>query len=201
MFLAATCIKTPLACSWGCQVSSLCGAGHAAGIGCVQVCRLLHCSGAPGSAGAGEPSTRSRGARAQSQTRREMSCHGCPLCVPVFAGWGLTSCLAEDGKSNRVCSAVLAEWPNQVQSFGLGEKLSLLQHGLSEELPCAPAPPRASPLLRAEAWEMLGAYIADQLQWVGIFWRSLHTGREAERRVLHTPRAVYEAGNCLMEWL
>lgn len=41
------------------------------------------------------------------------------------------SFLAGDGKSNRVCSVILAEQPNQVQSFGVGEKLPFLQHGLS----------------------------------------------------------------------
>lgn len=65
------------------------------------------------------------------------------------------SFLAEGGKSNRVCSAILAEQPNLVQSFGLGEKLPFPKHGLSEELPCPPAPPRASPLLPAGIREML----------------------------------------------
>lgn len=60
------------------------------------------------------------------------------------------SFLAGNGKSNRVCSVILAEQPNQVQSFGVGEKLPFLQHGLSEELPCTPAPPHASSLLPAE---------------------------------------------------
>lgn len=39
------------------------------------------------------------------------------------------SFLAEDGKSNPVCSAVVAEQPNQVWSFGVGEELPFLQGG------------------------------------------------------------------------
>lgn len=67
------------------------------------------------------------------------------------------SFLAEDGKSNRVRSAVLAEQPSHLWSFGVGEELPFPQGGPwagGEELPCAPAPP---PLCRLRGvWEMLG---------------------------------------------
>ena len=58
------------------------------------------------------------------------------------------SFLAEDSKSNCVGSAVLAEQPNQVWSFGVGEELPFPQGGPlaeREELPCAPAPPPPPP--------------------------------------------------------
>lgn len=48
------------------------------------------------------------------------------------------SFLAEDSKSNRVRSAVLAEQPSQVWSFGVGEELPFPQGGPwaeGEELP------------------------------------------------------------------
>lgn len=68
-------------------------------------------------------------AEAQIPTRVEMSCNRCPLHVPGLVGWGQMSFPAEDGKSNRVCSAVLAEQPNQVWAFGVGEELPFLQDG------------------------------------------------------------------------
>lgn len=110
------------------------------------------------------------------------------------------SFLAEDGKSNCVCSAVLAEQPNQVQSFGLGEKISFLQHGLSEELPCAPSSTPCLPFAVCRSLRDVGSIYSRPAAVGWKFFGGLCTHGGKQRAECCTlPRALYEAGNCLVE--
>lgn len=191
MFIAAACMRTPLDCSWGCQVFSLWGTLLE-----LAVCRLLHCSRAAGSVRAGRHSTLSPGAQVQSLTHVEMSCDRCLLCAPVFAAWGQMSFFAEDCKSNRVCSAVLAEQPNRVQSFGLGENCPSCSMGWVKRFPV----PQLHPVpLPAEVWEMLWLRsIYSRPAAVGWkFFGSLcmHGGKQgAEQSAAHPPEQCMRLG-------
>lgn len=194
VFTAAACIKTPLECCWGCQRWSLSGTLPTLEL---AVCRLLHCSGASGSARAGKPCTQSLGAQMLSQTHRNvlwwvssMCSWVCRLRTNVLScrGWQIKPCLL-----SRTCWAAKS---GPVIWFGREAALptAWAEWGASLSPSSTPCLPFAA--CRSQRDALIKKHIAVPMQWVGNFWGlCTHGGKQgAEQNAAHPPEQCVRLG-------